>query len=319
MKIACLRIDDNGTPGVPPKDANLGRAVRFMFDSGTSNADSVEADLDSTLLFLENNGVPTRDFLPRIPPVYVIAALQPDLESIHETRRAQAISLITKYLWWSFLSNRYENQANDRLHRDYQGLRAELQHLEASGETQSTAPIFQESQLVTRDRLAGSRNVFRTKTPLGRAITALTIDAGARDWVTGEQLTSSTVRDLEDRDLEETSQLDRHHVYPRKALTSGAGSLNRNNSLIGHGVNIVLLRKKANITLGGKEPTLYLERLQQDDPTLTDEELRSRIESHKSPYDILRSQGGTVRERYTEYLNRRADMLLQAIEERCLT
>ena len=72
----------------------------------------LKQDLNATLLFLENNGVPTKDFLPRVPAVYVIAALQTKLEGLHETHRGQAMTLVKKYLWWSFLSNRYESQAN---------------------------------------------------------------------------------------------------------------------------------------------------------------------------------------------------------------
>ena len=89
LKIACLK---NGPNGTPPKDANFGDAVKYLFESGTENADAVEADLDATLLFLENNGVPTKDFLPRVPAMYVIAALQRNLEGVHETRRGQAMT-----------------------------------------------------------------------------------------------------------------------------------------------------------------------------------------------------------------------------------
>ena len=110
LKIACLK---NGPNGMPPKDARFGDAVEYLFESGTEKADDVEANLDAALLFLENRGVPTKDFLPRVPAMYVIAALQSNLEGVHETHRGQALTLITKYLWWSFFSDRYESQAND--------------------------------------------------------------------------------------------------------------------------------------------------------------------------------------------------------------
>ena len=308
LKIACLKVGENG---IPPKDSNFEKAVKYLFDKGTKNADAVEANLDAALHFLEDHGVPTKDFLPRIPPLYVIAALQSDLEGIHVTRRAQAIGLITKYLWWSFLSNRYEMQANDRLYDDYVGLRKDLQHLQQNGAMLPNNPVFNKAQLPSISWLTDRQHAFRTKTPLGRAITALTLYSGAKDWVTGEDFTPSTVRQLE-----VGKHLDRHHVFPRKALTQGGGALNRNDPLINHGMNIVLLRKRANITLGGKEPAVYLDRLLRTIPGLTDAELGNRIDSHISPYDLLKRQDGSIRDRYYEYLKSRADVLRQLISER---
>ena len=282
-----------------------------MFESGTKNSDAVEADLNATLLFLENNGVPTKDFLPRVPAVYVIAALQTKLEGMHETRRGQAMSLARKYLWWSFLSNRYESQANVKLHQDYVRLRNDLEYLQQNGELPSNTSMFEAGRLPTSGQLTSPRDAFRTKSPLGRAISALSLDSRARDWVTGEEMTPGTVRQLED-----DSQLDRHHVFPRKALTQGEGSLDRDNPLINHGLNIVLLRKKANITLGGKEPAVYLNKLLENNADLTEEELGSRIQSHMSPYDLLFNQDGSLPDRYNQFLTRRAEMLEQLISER---
>ena len=305
LKIACLKI------GKPPKNSNFEEAVGYLFDSDTENSDVVEANLDAALHFLEDHGVPTEDFLPRIPPLYVIAALQSDLESIHETRRGQAMGLITKYLWWSFLSNRYKTQANDKLYEDYVDIRKDLQHLQPNSAVLSNHFTFDRARLPRRTWLTDPRCAFTSKSPLGRAITALTLDRGAKDWVTGEELTPSTVRQLEVE-----KHLDRHHVFPRQALTRGEGVLKSDDPLINHGMNIVLLRKKANITLSGKEPAVYLQRLLETIPGLTEEELGSRISSQISPYDILRKEDGSVRARYREYMNCRAELLWQLISER---
>ena len=308
LKIACLK---NGPNGMPPKDANFVDAVKYLFESGTENANAVEADLNATLLFLENNGVPTKDFLARIPAMYVIAALQTELEGVHETRRGQAMTLARKYLWWSFLSNRYESQANVKLHQDYVRLRNDLEYLQQNGQLPSNTSMFEAGRVPISGQMTSRRGAFRTKSPLGRAMSALSLDSRARDWVTGEELTPGTVRELES-----ANQLDRHHVFPRMALTRGEDSLDRGNPLINHGLNIVLLRKKANITLGGKEPAVYLTKLLETNADLTEEELGSRINSHMSPYDLLLSQDGSLPDRYNQFLTRRAEMLQQLIDER---
>ena len=307
-KIACLKVGENG---VPPKNARIEKAVEYLFGDGTANADEVEASLHAALGFLENHGVPTKDFLPRLPPVYVIAALQSEIQGVHETRRSQAINLVRKYMWWSFLSDRYESQANDKLHQDYSGLRSDLRYLQQHGETQMSAPIFNESKMVSEDEFVTAQLFFRAKSPIGRAIAALTLDRKAMDWVTGEELTPSTVRELE-----ADGSLDRHHVFPRKALTQGEGALDPADPRINHGVNIVLLRKKANITLGGKKPTVYLAKLLELDSQLTDQVLAGRVNSHISPYDILRKEDGPISDRYEEFLVERSKRLWQQIKSR---
>ena len=308
LKISCLMHVPNGKP---PKDSNFEDAVKYLFQSGTGNADAVEANLDATLLFLENNGVPTKDLLPRIPAVYVIAALQRNLEGVHETRRGQAMTLVTKYLWWSFLSDRYESQANDKLHQDYGRLCEYLEYLNQNGELPSNTTMFGDGQLPKEGGWTSPRDAIKTKSPLGKAISALALNNGSKDWVTGEELTSGTLRQLEN-----DGQLDRHHVFPRRALTRGQGSLKPNDPLINHGLNIVLLRKKANITLRGEEPAVYLTNLLETNTDLTSEELGSRINSHIVPYDLLLTQDGSIRDRYNQFLTRRAEMLMQLISER---
>ena len=309
LKIACLKV---GRDGLAPKQGNFERAVKeFLFVDGSNNADSVERFLNTTLGFLETHGVATKDFVPRVPPIYVIAALQDKLENIHERRRSQALNLLTSYLWWSFLSDRYNIHANDHLHQDYIGLKNDLERISNGDEAQKEAEIFSTAKLIVRGDLLNERNVIKSRSPIGRAITAITLDATPRDWVTGEDFTPNVVRELE---IEE--ELDRHHVFPRRALTHGDGSLRRGHPMINNCLNIVLLRKKANITLRGKEPSAYLAKLQEDDSQLTDEELENRIRSQATPYDELWTAEGSVSNRYREFLERRADLLWGLISAR---
>ena len=115
---------------------------------------------------------------------------------------------------------------------------------------------------------------------------------------------------LRERPLEEERRLDRHHVFPRKVLTG------IKKELINHGLNTVLIRKPANIILGGKEPRLYLEDLKKNNDQLTDEQLKNRIESHFVPYDELVEDNGTVKDRYEQYLKARAKVIWKEIKAR---
>lgn len=155
---------------------------------------------------------------------------------------------------WS--TTRYESQANDSLHEDYLRLRGDMEYLEQHGELPSTASLFEAERLLTTAQLTVPRDAIKTESPLGRAISALSLGNRARDWVTGEELTPGTVRQLET-----DNQLDRHHVFSKKALTRGQKRLDQGDPLVNHGLNTVLLRKRANITLGGRKPAVYLNRL----------------------------------------------------------
>ena len=297
LKIACLKV---GSSGMPPKHSNYKHAVRYLFGDMTKNADRVEGDFISSLQFLEENGVPNLDVLPRVPPVYVIAALQEQLQTISQGDKAKAIRLVTEYLWRSFLSDRYENQANDRLYADYQCLLRDIQRIKAGEVPKKDAPVFGSDHELSEDGLKAAN---KSRSPVGNALIALSLRGdGAVDWVTGERMTPERVRKLvRDR------KIDRHHVFTRRSLIRGG--LSKDDERINHPFNIVLIQKLSNIALGSKEPVEYLEKLKQVDPQLTVRELKDRIESHLLSYDQVTRKSGLIEARYEQYLGSRAKLL----------
>ena len=164
---------------------------------------------------MSKNGGATEDTLPALPPVYVIAALQDDLRAIKKAaRKGTANKLITTYLWRAFLTDRYEAQANDRLFEDFKGLQRCLEQIKDKGNYADPPVIFNDTEhsLPTAEELTKPLQWIRRKR-LGRAVAAIAMRRMPRDWVTGETLDANTIRTLED-----TSNLDRHHVFPREVL-----------------------------------------------------------------------------------------------------
>ena len=191
LKIACLKAEKNG---LPPKDKNFGDALDYLFGTGTENADTVESNLDTTLRFLEDNGVPIKGMLPRMPPVYVIAALQDEVNSIPEINRSKAIGLLRRYLWQSFFSKHYASQANDRLYEDFKDLRENLRHIKQGKEIKRIARIFKNTRVMIKEKdLYNQNDPIGRSSPIGKAIMALTIYSRSQDWVTEEPLTVSQV------------------------------------------------------------------------------------------------------------------------------
>ena len=313
LKVACLKIPNHS---LPPKNGNFEMALRFLFENGTENADRVESNLVEALRFIEENGVPNRDLLPRIPPVYVIAGLQDDLQGVDELDRSKARGLLSTYLWRSFFSDRYEAQANDRLCEDFRSLRADIEAIKQGEHIRWDAPVF-DAKLVSKSKLFNERNTFTSKAPMGNAVIAMSLSSSPEDWVTGDPLTVRNVRDLDKR-----RRLDRHHVFPRAALINGddgkgTGGLDRKDPYINHGLNIVLMRKPANIRIGGKEPAAYMKQIRKKNGHLTEKQFKNRIESHIGIHiDELTREDGKIVKRYVNFLKLRAETLWREIDEK---
>ena len=299
LKIGCLKVEDDG---LPPKNGNFEKALGYLFAGGTANADAVESNLVSALQFLEDNGVPNAEVLPRVPPVYVVAALQDELDRVPHGRRTTAIGLVTNYLWRSFLSDRYEVQANDRLYEDFKFLRRDIQRIKEGEDTREDAPVFRSEVSDTM-----LHDPIKSGSPVGNAIIALSLGNHSVDWMTGEEMNPDRVRKLN-----REGKLDRHHVFTQKSLDRGGLA----KDCINHALNIVLIHKLTNIAFGSKEPVEYLKKLGGRGSQLTNEELKRRVESHLLSYDSVTRSGKSIKIRYEEYLRSRADLLWKEIRKK---
>ena len=302
LKVACLKAD------VPPKEQNYETALTSLFkddeQSGNKRLDELQNSLDAALAMVAKNGGATKGTLPALPPVYVIAALQDDLKSIKKAARiGTANKLISAYLWRAFLTDRYEAQANDRLFNDLKGLRRCLEQIRDTGTYDERLLIFNDNEhpLPTAEELAKPLQWIRKKR-LGRAVAAVAMHRTPVDWGTGEKLDANTIRNLEN-----TSKLDRHHVFPREFLKAHSTP-----EEINHGLNGVLLTKASNLAFSKKDPALYLKRILEDSQSLSENELRNRVESHLVPYDGLKSDG-TPKSRYENFIKKRARLVAAEI------
>lgn len=140
-------------------------------------------------------------------------------------------------------------------------------------------------------------------------LVAVTIHTGAVDWVTGEKLTIARVRNLE-----AAGQLDRHHMFASTYLKNVVGR-----KRINHALNGVVLDKATNLTLAGVSPREYLEKVLHGSTSLTESELRDRVESHFVPYDVLwEAQGSASGHTYEKFLRSRAKLIARAFQKLAL-
>ena len=305
LKVACLKVrTEKLKDGLPPKEQNFEEALANLFDNSTERGmerlDQLQKNLEAALVFAAQYGGTTERTLPSWPPVHVIAALQDDLNAISKPAwRGTANKLIAAYLWRSFLTDRYEAQANNRLFDDYVSLRGCLTAIGQSGSYEKPASIFDAADYPPPTAPVLEKPLqWISRGRLGTAIAAVSMQNSPLDWVTGSKLDEHTVRDLDDR-----RKLDRHHVFPKDFLRGRATP-----DEINHGLNGVLLSKEGNLALGNKAPDVYLKKILDQSDGLTEDELRRRVESHLVPYDALVSQG-TPKSRYRNYIKQRAKLV----------
>jgi len=245
--------------------------------------DELVRGIQRTVTFLEEERIfdakrlPTDVVLPVLTAAWAIAPTGLDAEG-------RARTILRRYLWRSFFSNRYEKSTNSRTLVDFLELRAHI--------ADPTAPlpgILDSSQypLPQEDELIGARWPTN-KDRLGRAILALALHQGGLDLADG-----GTVSRLN------LPKREYHHIFPDAHLTR----LGVPDNEIYRSLNCALVTWQTNRNISDKDPERYLgERL--DGTALGEQEVRQRLDSHLISYDalmagdyagFLRERAGTVR------------------------
>ena len=308
LKVACLHDDR------PPKESNYPDAVNYLLGRTGSTTPAgrrhqlanVFQDLDWALKRAEGFGAATDKMLPSRPVLHVLAALRSKIQTIPEPARVnKARRLLDAYYWQCLFSNRHAVQANDRLYEDFQQLSTALDMLggdlpKITAFEKLDHPLYDKKHLMRHAGWIGSGR-------LGKALASAVMasDPSPIEWMTGVSLSASAIRELQ-----ALRKLDRHHVFPKAALVEGKVD----EVLIQHGLNGVVLDRRTNLRLWKIEPSEYVPNIL-DDLDIDDSELRDRVEGHLVPYRDLESKRGTLEARYKRFLQKRAELLAERIEE----
>jgi len=244
--------------------------------------------------------------LPSKPPTSVIAALWEQLPR-QPDKLGNSRHLLQKYLWLSFLTERYEQASASKALQDYRGLRDTL----LEKDDKKNAPIFNKDWYSSPVKEQILRAPWpRNKTILGRGLLALQIKCGALDLADGRPATADTIPSRE-----------YHHLFPKALLADAEVPRDR----IQLSLNCALITWRTNRTISNKDPLAYLKE-RADNGTLGEAELRRRLRSHLIPYDELNvgyegmsddDRRVKVREDYDRFLQSRAKLLEKAAQLAC--
>lgn len=261
----------------PPTNANY--LAKGFGKALLTHWDELVRGVQRTVTFLEEERVfdakrlPTDVVLPVLTALWARAPQGLDGEG-------RARTILRKYLWRAFFTNRYEKSTNSRALADYLELRALI--------AQENAPqpgIFDEAQypLPQTEELIAARWPTNNDR-LGRAILALALHQGGLDLADGSTVSRTNLPKRE-----------YHHLFPGAHLDRQGYS----DVEIYRSLNCALVTWQTNRHISDKEPERYLaERL--DGTPLGEAEIRQRLDSHLIPYDEM------VAGDYRQFLEQRA-------------
>lgn len=241
--------------------------------------------------------------LPSAVPIRVLAALHQSMPTKGDDH-ANAMRLIHVYLWRSFVTDWYSRQANDRLFSDHKMLAKALENRDYQIPENLANTVFG-CALPRKDDLLDegwptSRGILK------KAILAISLQQGARDVASNKLI---SCENIEKRQY--------HHIFPQN-LFKKPGPVPKYDEK--RALNCMLIDKFTNQSWKDKWPGDYLQdrEIIGMPPKAT---MVKRLESHHLPAEILLNATKDRRRRlktaYEEFLNKRAEMVLDAIKSLC--
>jgi len=233
--------------------------------------------------FLDEQQVFDSARLPTDPVVPLLVALWAHAPSGLDGE-GRARSILKRFLWLSFFTDRYEMNTTTRGTQDFKGLKGMI-----AGGTDEEPPVFDSAShpppTVDDLMLAGWP---KKKDRLGRALMLLSLRAGGLDLADG----SPAKR-------ENLGRREYHHLFPVALLRERGVDESRTFRAL----NCALVTWKTNRNISAKSPEEYL-RHRADAATLGEEEVRRRLASHLIDYDSL------VHGDYDLFMTARAEMMI---------
>lgn len=235
--------------------------------------------------------------LPTAVPLRVLPALYKHIPE-HGTKYAWAMNLVRKYLWHSFLTDRYDRQANDRLKEDYDAI---LNALENPTKKLRVPALLASGPTREEIKAAGWP---KSRGRLSRGILAACCQDGARDIASNQELGPDGNHDY-------------HHIFPKTVLKG----MNCDADIV---VNCMLLTAHTNRrTWLQKLPGDFVtamkedEMMQQSVPD-TESAVNARLSTHLLPTEMLlrvkKETTKDIRRAYDQFVDRRARLIKARVD-----
>lgn len=263
----------------------------------------LERGLERMAAFLASQGIHDAARLPTNAVLPVIAACY-ELIPDDGDYRGKAETLLHRYLWAAFFTDRYENSSSSRAYGDFKALKSVLKNQQFDDTHIAQIPVMDRTQypLATKDELkaAGWPKAMGIE---ARGIMAVTTYLEARDFADNQP---ASYDNLQKREY--------HHVFPDALLQEAEIP-----SFLA--LNCALITWKTNRVIGRKDPLAYLkERVD----WAGEDTVRQRMKTHLIDYDLLAKGGygdlqqpearARLKQDFERFLDDRAGRVARVVE-----
>ncbi|MBE9570696.1 MAG: DUF262 domain-containing protein [Proteobacteria bacterium] len=256
--------------------------------------DEWEKIVDGTkelVAFLEEQKIFDNERLPTETILAPIAAVFSELPD-DQDRKGNIKTLMKKYLWSAFFTDRYDRSIPTRILQDFRGIKK----FTDQGIPENEIPIFDEKQFpLPTEELLEESGWPKKKDRLARGILLLSLRKGAKDFADNSEVNRRNIKIRE-----------YHHLYPAALLNRQGVDENTASKAL----NCALITWKTNRTISDKDPLTYLKD-RTNASHLGEKEIEHRLSTHLVDYEMLKAGD------YKEYIEHRAKELKVIIDKLC--
>ncbi len=290
MKVACLWA------GKVPSEPNY--VHPDVMREAVESPDRISEGIRWALGVLDEESIWDEQRLPSKVPLRVLPALHRHLPKDGDGM-TKARKVVRRYLWWAFLSDRYEATAATLLHADYKGLVAAVN----DPRKESDIPIFDEDEVEYPWSPEDGAKLLVAPWPKGvsrlaRALLAITLRKGAVDIATNERAKRGNIKNRHYHHLFPASCLRGAHHSPGEALA----------------MNCLLTTSRTGRAQADASPIDHLrDRVGRD---VKDTDIAARLRTHLVPYEDLVAVGkSSVGKNYQRFLESRARLFHEPLKQ----
>jgi len=269
---------------VRPVSAKRADVVDLPLAAWVRWADDVEAGFKLAARFLQKEGFYNRRELPYRTQIVPLAAVMTHLRD--RWREPQVYDKLVRWFWCGVLGELYGGAVETRIANDVEEL---FDWIEGDGTLPRTVrdASFQPERLHTlRSRASAAY----------KGLNVLIIREGARDWYW-----KASIQELDSEEI----NLDIHHVFPRNWCQEHGLNREVYDSIL----NKTPLSYKANRTIGGDAPSVYLRKLQElEHIGLSGAQMDELVASHAIDPSTLRADD------FEGFIQDRREKLIALIE-----
>jgi hypothetical protein len=268
-----------------------GDVLQLSVDDIETHWDSVLAGYRAALEMLRDEcGVRASKWLPYGYLLVPLAALWRDVIEVAGPASGANRGRLKTWFWCSGLSASYDRAANTQASRDY----SELKRWIEGGEPPATVGEFEFDRSRMREITPKQQSIYK-------ALMALIIQHGARDFHHGQTLTQDSIL---------TQSVDDHHIFPRAYLNPSKEEPAYPAQLVDCILNRTMIDATTNRRIGRRPPNQYLGEISDELEGAKPGAFGEVLESHLLP---VADDSPLVEANFEAFLDWREERIAEAI------